>query len=143
MADEKRLVKNIFLINAPAGSGKTTWIKSMLYDILTDDPKDNILCITYTNRAAEELSKDIDSPNIFIGTIHSYIHTLISPFFGSIQVIDLFWDVYGDQIRERIENDPIVQTVSESNQRYIDKYGALNEEIVRCNITNLSWWFRT
>lgn len=139
MADEKRLVKNIFLINAPAGSGKTTRIKSMLYDILTDHPKDNILCITYTNRAAEELSKDIDSPNIFIGTIHSYIHTLISPFFGSTQVIDLFWDIYGDQIRERIENDPIVQTVSESNQRYIDKYGALNEEIVRCNITNLSY----
>ena len=88
MADEKGLVNNIFLINAPAGSGKTTRIKSMLLDILTNHPKDNILCITYTNRAAEELSRDIDVPSVFIGTIHSYIHSLISPFFGSPQVIN-------------------------------------------------------
>lgn len=139
MADEKGLINNIFLINAPAGSGKTTRIKSMLLDILTNHPKDNILCITYTNRAAAELSKDIDSPSVFIGTIHSYIHSLISPFFGSPQVINLYWEIYGDQIRKRIKNDPAIQTVAESNQRYIDKYGALSEEIVRANITRISY----
>lgn len=139
MADEKGLVNNIFLINAPAGSGKTTRIKSMLLDILTNHPKDNILCITYTNRAAEELSRDIDVPSVFIGTIHSYIHSLISPFFGSPQVINLYWEIYGDQIRTRIKNVPAIQTVAESNQRYIDKYGALNEEIIRANITRLSY----
>ena len=32
MADEKGLVNNIFLINAPAGSGKTTRIKSREYE---------------------------------------------------------------------------------------------------------------
>lgn len=139
MADEKGLINNIFLINAPAGSGKTTRIKSMLLDILTNHPKDNILCITYTNRAAKELSKDIDAPSVFIGTIHSYIHSLISPFFGSPQVINLYWEIYGDQIRQRIKNDPAIQTVAESNQRYIDKYGALSEEIVRANITRISY----
>ena len=139
MADEKRLINNIFLINAPAGSGKTTRIKSMLLDILTNHPKDNILCITYTNRAAEELSKDIDAPSVFIGTIHSYIYSLISPFFGSPQVINLYWEIYGDQIRQRIKNDPAIQTVAESNQRYIEKHGALSEEIVRTNITRISY----
>lgn len=139
MADEKRPVNNIYLINAPAGSGKTTKIKSMLLKMITNHPKDNILCITYTNRAAEELSKDIDVTNIDIRTIHSYINYLISPFFASPQVINLYWEIYGDQIRARIKNDPIVQNVYESNQRYIDKHGALNEKIIRANITKLSY----
>jgi len=71
--------ENIFLVNAPAGSGKTTKIKSMLSNIIASNPNDNILCITYTNRAAEELAKGMDSDKIFFGTIHAYIHTLISP----------------------------------------------------------------
>ena len=50
MADE---VNNCHLINAPAGSGKTTLIKSMVRKFLLENPKDNILCITYTNRAAD------------------------------------------------------------------------------------------
>lgn len=48
---------NIFLVNAPAGSGKTTTIRKMVEKHLRDYPDDNILCITYTNRAAEELGK--------------------------------------------------------------------------------------
>ena len=58
MANE---VKNCFLINAPAGSGKTTQIKSMVGRFLLDNPKDNILCITYTKRAANELVNDLKS----------------------------------------------------------------------------------
>mgnify|MGYP000417609141 CR=1 FL=1 len=58
MADE---VNNCHLINAPAGSGKTTLIKSMVRKFLLENPKDNILCITYTNRAADELAVDLKS----------------------------------------------------------------------------------
>lgn len=139
MADEKGLIENIHLIDAPAGSGKTTRIRSMLFDILSNHPKDNILCITYTNRAAEELSKGIDVPNIFVGTIHSYIHSLISPFFSLPNVLNLYWEVYGEQIRERIVNVNANQSIEESNQRYIEKYGSLSEEIVRKNLTSLSY----
>lgn len=56
---------NIFLVNAPAGSGKTTTIRRMVERHLRENPNDNILCVTYTNRAAEELGKDIDSKNVF------------------------------------------------------------------------------
>lgn len=56
MADEVN--ENIFLVNAPAGSGKTTWIRQQVESYLLRNPKDNILCITYTNRAAEELGRD-------------------------------------------------------------------------------------
>ncbi|KNZ40185.1 UvrD-helicase domain-containing protein, partial [Acetobacterium bakii] len=72
MADS---LKNCFLVNAPAGSGKTTQIKAMVKKCILENPRDNILCITYTNRAADELSRDVDAKNVFIGTIHSFLNS--------------------------------------------------------------------
>ena len=43
------IVENIFLVNAPAGSGKTTWIRRSVERYLLQNPNDNVLCITYTN----------------------------------------------------------------------------------------------
>lgn len=57
MANE--IEKNIYLVNAPAGSGKTTKIKKMIVEHTISSPRDNILCITYTNRAVDELKKGI------------------------------------------------------------------------------------
>ena len=57
----------------PAGSGKTTWIRKQVEKHLLENDDDNILCITYTNRAAEELGRDIMSNRVFFGTIHSFI----------------------------------------------------------------------
>lgn len=133
MASEE--INNIFLINAPAGSGKTTTIKHMMKDHLIDNPKDNILCITYTNRAAEELNKDFESKNIFIGTIHSFIHLFIEIYFSKKEIIDLYFELFGEKIKERINNPKY----SESNSRYISKYEGLKEEdlnyeLIRSNI---------
>ena len=58
------IVENIFLVNAPAGSGKTTWIRRSVERYLLQNPNDNVLCITYTNRAAEELGKDLDKNRV-------------------------------------------------------------------------------
>lgn len=132
-------IENIFLVNAPAGSGKTTKIKAMLSEIVTTNPNDHILCITYTNRAAEELSKGMDTGNIFFGTIHAYIHKLVAPFFAHKQILNLFWEIYGAQIRERISNTTCDDNITMSNQRYIEKYGALTEESVRYNILRINY----
>lgn len=67
MVDE--VVDNIFLVNAPAGSGKTTWIRQQVEQYLLQNPYDNVLCITYTNRAAEELGRDLDRKRVYFGTI--------------------------------------------------------------------------
>jgi len=55
------IIDNIFLVNAPAGSGKTTWIKQEVQEYLKKYLDNNILCITFTNRAALELGQGIDS----------------------------------------------------------------------------------
>ena len=133
MADA--IVENLFLVNAPAGSGKTTWIRKNVRKYLLQNPNDNVLCITYTNRAAEELGKDVDSNRVYFGTIHSFIGS----FFSHESILELYWEVYKNQIVERIENVSQNGNWAESNMRYIEKYGGLTPEIVRSNITMISY----
>ena len=137
MADA--IVENLFLVNAPAGSGKTTWIRKSVRKYLLQNPNDNVLCITYTNRAAEELGKDVDSNRVYFGTIHSFINDFIGSFFSHESILELYWEVYKNQIVERIENVSQNGNWAESNMRYIEKYGGLTPEIVRSNITMISY----
>ena len=103
------------------------------------NPNDNVLCITYTNRAAEELGKDVDSNRVYFGTIHSFINDFIGSFFSHESILKLYWEVYKNQIVERIENISQNRNWVESNMRYIEKYGRLTPEIVRSNITMISY----
>lgn len=137
MADA--IVENLFLVNAPAGSGKTTWIRKNVRKYLLQNPNDNVLCITYTNRAAEELGKDVDSNRVYFGTIHSFINDFIGSFFSHESILELYWEVYKNQIVERIENISQNGNWAESNMRYIEKYSGLTPEIVRSNITMISY----
>ena len=137
MADA--IVENLFLVNAPAGSGKTTWIRKNVRKYLLQNPNDNVLCITYTNRAAEELGKDVDSNRVYFGTIHSFINDFIGSFFSHESILKLYWEVYKNQIVERKENVSQNGKWAESNMRYIEKYGGLTPEIVRSNITMISY----
>ena len=127
-------LNNCYLINAPAGSGKTTEIKSMVQRCIIDNPKDNILCITYTNRAADELSKGVLSKNVFIGTIHSFLHFFLKPYFAHQDILELYFEIYGAQISERIDNKSQKENIAESNARYIERYGKLDYDMVSYSI---------
>lgn len=72
MADVKKL-NNMFLVNAPAGSGKTTFIENTIINLIAQYPNRRILSITYTNRAKDELNSRINSKNVTIDTIHSFL----------------------------------------------------------------------
>lgn len=130
-------VKNCFLINAPAGSGKTTQIKSMVRKLILENPKDNILCITYTNRAAEELAGDLKSEHIFVGTIHSFLHHFMQRYFAHFDILRLYFERYGEAIKQRIENVARDAYIEESNEKYREKYGQLDYETVQKNITTV------
>lgn len=133
------LNNNIFLVNAPAGSGKTTAIRGMVEKHLRESPKDNILCITFTNRAAEELGRNIDSSNVFFGTIHSYINSFLKSFFSHKEILDLYWEIYGAEIKKRIENIDQTPYICESNQRYVEKNGELSLEALKSRIKAISY----
>jgi len=111
----------------------------MVQRYIIDNPKDNILCITYTNRAADELSKDVLCKNVFIGTIHSFLHSFLKPYFAHQSILELYFEIYGAQISERIDNKGQKDSITESNARYIEKYGKLDNDTVRKNIQVLSY----
>lgn len=132
-------IENIYLVNAPAGSGKTTWIRKQVEKHLLENENDNVLCITYTNRAADELGKDIDSNRAFFGTIHSFINNYIGSFFEHRAIIDLYWELYKEKIAQRIDNVENNIAVADSNARYIEKHGALDLETVYSNLNKISY----
>lgn len=83
-------LSNMFLINAPAGSGKTTYIENTIINLLAKHPSRKILSITYTNRAKEELQSRVNSKNVTIDTIHSFLSGFIALYRNNNEVIDLY-----------------------------------------------------
>lgn len=130
-------LENCFLINAPAGSGKTTTIRSMVTEFLASNQQDQLLCITYTNRAKDELAKHIDSSRVFIGTIHSFLHSFIKQYFKHAEMLSLYFEMFDKEIKQRIKEP--TKNQQEGNERYRQKYGDLTYEFVRENITVLSY----
>lgn len=127
-------IENMYLINAPAGSGKTTFIESKIMNIIVEKPNIKILCITYTNRAAEELNLRINNSNVKIQTIHSFISEFIKLYFSNQKIISLFYEVYESQIESNIKEKRKDGGMTSKNKRYIDKYGQLNLETIKSNI---------
>ena len=115
------VIDNIYLVNAPAGSGKTTEIKTRIINHTIQFPKDNILCITYTNRAADELKKGLNTKQVHIGTIHSFLNSFIGIYFSHRQIIDLYFEIYGDEILKRISNVDQDDNYTKSNVKYLEK----------------------
>ena len=68
------------VVNASAAAGKTqTLTERVRYLSTLDIPKEEIVVITFTNAAAEEMIERLgkDGYGIFIGTIHSYANYLL------------------------------------------------------------------
>lgn len=77
------------VVLAPPGSGKTKLLTSrMAYDLVNKIRRpQGAACITLTNAAADELRRRVewlgaeDRPNLFIGTVHSFLlRRVVAPF---------------------------------------------------------------
>ena len=113
MADKIR--DNLFLINAPAGSGKTTTIYQRIEKLIREEHITSILCITYTNRAVEELQRRLEGYSVKIMTIHAFLSEFMKPYFSNSKIVKLYLDLYKDKITEKIERDKVK---SESGKYY-------------------------
>lgn len=131
---------NMFLINAPAGSGKTTFIKNKINEIIENNKTCNILCITYTKRAAEELMAKINSKNVKIATIHSFISEFLKIYFSNRKVIDLYFETYKENILNRINNPSNDEQINITNQKYKEEHdGNLSFEYIKNNTKSISY----
>lgn len=126
------------LVNAPAGSGKSTEIKRLVREWSAERPLDRLLCVTYTNRAANELKADISSPYIEVSTIHSFLSRFSQSLFSAREIVAYYFEIYGDAIKARIENSEESVTTEESNARYREELGdPLTFELVRESVESL------
>lgn len=111
MLDEKQLeIVNSneprIIVEAGGGSGKTRTLIERVKRLLNDgiEPS-NIVCITFTNMAAEEMKERlVDVPGIgdcFIGTIHSFANRI---FKNSNEIYRLYTDEIQDQFMTVLTN---------------------------------------
>ena len=122
---------NMFLVNAPAGSGKTTFIKDKINEIVSNDKDCKILCITYTNRAADELISKINSKNVKISTIHSFISEFFKIYFSNKDIGDIL---------DRINNISNDERNEIANQKYKEEHeGNLSFEYLKNNTKSISY----
>ncbi|MDN3521472.1 UvrD-helicase domain-containing protein [Halomonas ramblicola] len=75
-----------FVLQGGAGSGKTESLKQVVHALMTRGPGRKIICITHTNKAAEEIQDRVEA-DIDVSTIHSFLSSLIKPFGRNIKVV--------------------------------------------------------
>lgn len=69
-----------FVLEGGAGSGKTYSLISIIKKISSDNPKQSIVCITYTNNAVAEIKSRISNDRLHVSTIHDFIWEIIKNF---------------------------------------------------------------
>lgn len=65
--------KQSFVLSGGAGSGKTYTLQETIRELDRLDPSIRIACITYTNAAADEIKERVETPGLWISTIHDFL----------------------------------------------------------------------
>ena len=132
-----KIKENLFLYNAPAGSGKTTTLKKMIMNFHLKNPEEQYLCITFTNRAADEMKDEHSSEYVFSSTIHTFLSDFIKPYLELPEVIDLYFLLFKESIQERINNESNKYTSSLEKYRIEYNIEEISFELVRLNVKKL------
>jgi len=140
-------IKGVFLISAPVGTGKTTVLTERVFQALKSGIKpEEILCLTFTNRAAEEMLERIrervDDKQVFekitIKTFHGFCAYFIKQESKRLNVNSDF-TIFEDE--EQIE---VLKSVLENHPDYyinkekeIKEIRALIEKIYKYRIKKM------
>ena len=136
----KQMLKSRFtLINAPAGSGKTTSIKNYIDFISNNYENSFSLCLTFTNRAVDELKSKIYSNNVDIFTIHEYCNKILHSFYKTDIAKDVFCELFDNEITEILNSNE--QGNVDKIDRYKTKYqiDMVTKDIVRINLSEIQY----
>lgn len=121
------------LFDAPAGSGKTEKIVSIINEIQEENKICQILCITYTNRAANEMMNRMNNENIVIATIHSALSDIFQKYFVLDEIVKYYFVFFELQIKKDIENKKSDKELHEKicQTFYIDDISQFTFEKIR------------
>ena len=78
MAEIEEILEHIrqghnFLLSGGAGSGKTHTLVEVIRNVVGVYASKHIACITYTNAAADEITRRVNHPNVSVSTIHDFL----------------------------------------------------------------------
>ena len=116
--------KQCFSVIAGAGSGKTTSLVMALKHLRVtegvrlrrDDQK--IVCITYTNRAADVISDRLDRDDLYlVSTLHKFLWGLVKRFTPNIREA-LCEHVIPAHIEKKMEDEPNDESPNESAAKH-------------------------
>lgn len=122
------------IVDLPAGSGKTTQIHSRVTEHHRQHPEDNILAITYTNRAVTELQNRLkDTANVTVTTIHGFISEQLTPFFSCHTIVDYFFEWRKNAIEDYIANPKNQERLQKFQDRngYAPSFDAIKEHTTK------------
>lgn len=139
MASGISFIHPFTLVNAPAGSGKTTAISNSIRELLETTEK-RILCITFTNRAAEQLVLKIEDDRVDISTIHSFVSNIMVPFLTKIEIVNLYGDIFKEKINQifnSTDTKDLERIEKYRNRKKIDNESYLDADMVIKNISEI------
>lgn len=110
------------LVSAAAGSGKTRVITERMKRLLSEGiPGKNIICITYTRNAADEMRTrlaDVDLDGAFIGTIHAYALMLMKATGKEFNLYDDTYDLkYHQYFIDKYDTDITLEKYKKFKQQ--------------------------
>ncbi|MDR1180742.1 MAG: AAA family ATPase [Bacteroidales bacterium] len=75
-----------FLLSGGAGSGKTYSLVQVVKEVIRQNPKSQVACITYTNAAVREIKERVGHQNLRVSTIHDFLWDMIKSFQREIKI---------------------------------------------------------
>lgn len=131
------------LVTAGAGSGKTRLLTYRIAHLIKDKevPAENILAITFTNKAANEMKERIQSmvdnaEKIWISTFHSMCCKILRKNIRNLEGYDSNFSIYSENDKEKV-----IKLVCEKLDLAPDKYkSGAYEHISSAKNENLTPW---
>ena len=135
----QKLNSQFTLINAPAGSGKTTSIKRYIDELTNNYPNEYLLCLTFTNRAVDELKTRVYNRNVDIYTIHEYCNKILSTYYKTNEAKNLFCEMFDEQISDILNMSK--EKDADKVEKYKEKFkiSIVTKEIIKENIKEIKY----
>lgn len=110
---------NNFVLQGGAGSGKTETLKQVVQKVTDGISPKRVVCITHTNKAADEISERI-SGKAQVSTIHAFLGALIRPYKANIKGVlpELFTLPHFERLGEDETGDNFKDKEKSEHERF-------------------------
>lgn len=85
----------------------------------------------------EELRTRLELNPVKIMTIHAFLWEFMKPYFSNSRIVDLYFEIYGEQIKNKIVDDTEKGEESRSWCRYVKKFYKLDFDTIKENVNHI------